>query len=98
LDMTVIAEQEQIVQREGLERFFQRLIAARDGVRPEDVTEEYIRKQRAAVVYPNVRFEVSSRYGGYDTTSLQVLTRSEVAAVEDRVERAARAFGIEKAT
>jgi hypothetical protein len=93
--MSAIAEQEELVVREGLERFLERLIAQRDGVRPEDVTEEYIRRKRAERVYPIARFEIGSNYGGYDTTGLQVLTRAEVDEAEVRAQRAASALGIE---
>lgn len=52
-------------ERENLERFVVRLIAEQENVEPDDVTLDYIRRQRDNNVYPKMRFERSSQYGGY---------------------------------
>jgi hypothetical protein len=96
-DMGVIAEQEREVQREGLERFLERLIAERAGagVRPEDVTEEYIRDARAKM---RLTLGYASRYGGYNTTGLRVLTPDKEQEMRARFEKAqARALGADAA-
>lgn len=67
-----------------LEELFKRLIAARDGVRPEDVTGEYIRKQREDRLYPRTSYDIDSDYGGYDSSHLKVLSRRELDALESR--------------
>ncbi|MCK5211367.1 hypothetical protein KAJ89_01570 [Candidatus Parcubacteria bacterium] len=41
----------------NLESFFNEAIAEIDGVKPEDVTVEYIRKQREKLIYPTTRFD-----------------------------------------
>ncbi len=91
--MNAIAEQEELVEREGLERYLARLIAAKAGVgvRPEDITEEYIRNARAKMVVPH---GLESTYGGYDITGLSVLTPDEENAIEERVQKAARDLGL----
>ena len=61
-----------------LEAFLNKRIAELDGIRPEDVTVEYIRAQREQLYYPGTRLDVGSEYGGYDTTGLEVLTRDEI--------------------
>jgi len=38
---------------ETLDEMFSRLIAAVDGIRPEEVTVEYIHNQREEKIYPN---------------------------------------------
>lgn len=57
------------------------LIANEDGVRPECVTPTYIQAQREKLVYPQMRFELGSRYGGYNTHGLTFLNRSEIEAL-----------------
>ncbi len=62
------------------------LIARREGVRPEDVTVEYIRLQRELRLYPTTRYNLSGTMGGYDPTGLLFLTRNEFDASERRVD------------
>ncbi|MBR9701426.1 hypothetical protein GOV13_00725 [Candidatus Pacearchaeota archaeon] len=49
-----------------LETFFINEIAKIDGVKPEEVTVEYIRQQRVKRIYPNTRFKPG--YGLYSFT------------------------------
>lgn len=92
--MPALEEVERIVTKDGLEKYLERLIAEKDGVRPEDVTEEYIRSERERRIYPRTRFDINSGYGGYDTRSLEVMTRDELKESDDRVTRAMEALRV----
>ena len=70
---------------EPLETLFRQLIAAQDGVRPEDVTLDYIRSQREKRFYPSTRYDTDSRYGGYDSRRLRSLSRNELDEVAAEV-------------
>lgn len=61
-----------------LREYFKHLIAAQEGILPEDVTSEYILKQRQDLIYPTGRYDVHSAYGGYQGSHLAFLTRNEV--------------------
>ena len=61
------------------------LIAAQDGVRPEDVTPTYIHQERERRFYRSTRYDVDSRYGGYDSRRLRSITRDEFDAIARRV-------------
>jgi hypothetical protein len=90
--MPALVELERVVAEDGLEKYLERLIAEREHVRPEQVTEEYIRNERARKIYPNVRYETDSGYGGYCTIGLQVLTRDEIDGAARRMDDARRAY------
>ena len=62
----------------SLDEYLKRLIAERDGVKPEDVTPSYIREQREKRIYPKVRYCNCSEYGGYNLNGLEVYTREEL--------------------
>jgi len=53
------------------------LIAERLGLRPEEITTEFMDRYLEEKVYPTVRFETGSALGGYDNSHLRVLTRTE---------------------
>jgi hypothetical protein len=53
------------------------LIAARAGVRPEDVTDEFIRRRLAG---RHLKEDDTNQYGGRTTHGLKKLTREQVAA------------------
>ena len=66
----------------SLEQKLDALIARQDHVNPKDVTLEYIRHQRDQKgFYNNVKFDFSTRYGGYVRTNRTVLTPSMVSEV-----------------
>lgn len=46
-----------------------------------DLTPEWVVEQRERFVYPNTRFSISSKYGGYNAVGLKFSTRSEVEAI-----------------
>jgi len=52
---------------ENIETYLTRLISEADGVRPEEVTVEYIRQQREKRIYPDTRFEPTD-YGLFSFT------------------------------
>lgn len=70
----------------SLDDLLRKLIAAQEGIDPEQVTVEYIRKQRERRFYPSTRYSIGSKYGGYDSTGLIFLTREELEAIERRVD------------
>jgi hypothetical protein len=63
---------------ESLDVLFTRLIADQDNVNQNNVTPEYIRKQREEKIYPNQTFDLGSDYGGYDGFGLTFLSRNEI--------------------
>ena len=68
-----------------LDRIFRERIAELDGVKPEEVTVEYIRQQREKRIYPDARFNIYSSYvcGGI---GLAHFTRNELNRVERGVD------------
>jgi hypothetical protein len=59
----------------ALEKKLDALIAQQDHIKPEDVTLEHIRNERDKNV--DVKYEFSTRYGGYNRRGGRVLTPSE---------------------
>jgi len=55
------------------------LIAEKDGVKPEEVTGDYIHKQREKIIYPNMRFNLGPNYTlcGIKSFTLDQLNRIE---------------------
>jgi hypothetical protein len=88
-----ISDLEQAVAREGLEKYLDNLIAEKEHVRPEDITEEYIRRERRErKVYAAMRYDVDSGYGGDTTLGLEVVTRDEIDAGVRRMDEARKAY------
>jgi hypothetical protein len=77
---------------ESLDELLSELIAENDGVAPNAVTPAYIREKREKEIYPVVRYEVGSAYGGYATDGLTVSTRNELEALAERVEKEQQAL------
>jgi hypothetical protein len=75
-----------------LDRFLTELIAKQEGVRPEEVTMEYIRRQRETRFYPKARYIVTSPKGGYSTAGLRVRSRDENIALNERIDAFLRDF------
>ena len=73
--------------RNELDSFFRKKIAEKDRIRDEDVTTEYVRKERERRFYPNLRYDIGSSYGGYSGVGLHFSTLREL---EDREERIMR--------
>jgi hypothetical protein len=63
---------------ESLENLFDRLIAYHDGIKPKDVTLEYIERQREKRINPFLPNEVLRRDG-----SIVVLTAEELNLLEE---------------
>ncbi len=74
--------------RETLDDFLKRRIAAKEGIAPEQVTPEYIQERREEQIYPDIRYEIGSDYGGYDTVGLKFRTRHELDEIERDVDEA----------
>ena len=70
---------------ESLDSIFTRLIAKKDNITEQGVTVDYISQQREKLIYPNVRYEVGSTYGGYDHDGLLFLTQNELAAIGELI-------------
>jgi hypothetical protein len=70
----------------SLEELLQELIAVQDGIRPEDVTVDYIQHQREKRFYPSTRYDIDSKYGGYDSRRMRFLSRDEFDSISDRVD------------
>ncbi len=79
-----------------LDQYLRLLIAEEDGVRPEQVTVEYIHEQREKFLYPITRYNIGGRYGGYvgvgmtPSSSVQdrlrFFTREELGALAQSVD------------
>ena len=74
--------------QEPLEQWITRLIADREGIEPREVTLDYIQREREKRFYPRSRYAVGTDYGGYNAHGLEVLTREEIAAIEEEVDAA----------
>jgi hypothetical protein len=88
-DVTEIARESRTIHE-----FFAALIARAEGIRPEDVTIEYIHEQRELRVYPQARPSIGSRYGGYGLRDMEIYTREELDAVRDRVDSELDKLGV----
>ena len=70
-------------QAEGLAVFLKRLIASEKGLKNyQEVTPDYIQKQRDENIYPHVRYENGCSYRGYSGDGLQFYTWDEFAEIE----------------
>jgi hypothetical protein len=63
---------------ETLEQLQRRLIAEFLNKKPEEITDELIDELVESEVYASARLNLSSEYGGYDNSHLEVLTRREL--------------------
>ncbi|MHB9075689.1 MAG: hypothetical protein ACYC6G_19465 [Desulfobaccales bacterium] len=71
---------------ESLKSFFSRLIAANDKVKESDISVDYIRKKREESLYPYVRINHGSDYGGYEHLGLISLSTQELNLIGSKVE------------
>jgi len=74
------------ISKESLGELLNRLIATQENIRPEEVTVEYIQKQRESRLYPTTRYNISTEYGGYDPNGLEFFTQDELCSIQKRVE------------
>lgn len=88
----VLDDLERIVAKLGVEKYLEGLIAEQKHVKPEEVTEEFIRKERSEKEKVDVRYNVDSRYGGYCTIGLNVLTKAEINSALDRLDKAQETY------
>ncbi|MCP4681070.1 MAG: hypothetical protein GY864_01890 [Desulfobacterales bacterium] len=61
-----------------LKDFFAELIADHDHIDTETVSLQYIMERREEDIYPKKRYDIGSRYGGYDNLGLYVFTKEEL--------------------
>ena len=66
----------------NLEDLFNILIAEEQHVNKEDVTVEFIMRQREKSIYPDTRFKSESGYGGYVNLGLASFTGNELKEIE----------------
>jgi len=78
---------EVIKKLQELDAYVTKMIASREGVKPENVSVRYIHEQREQHIYKTKRYDVGSSYGGYDVTGLKVLTGMELEAMEIRADK-----------
>jgi hypothetical protein len=77
----------------SLDDLLTRLIAAQEGIRPEEVTTEYIHEQREARIYPAAKPNNGTTYGGYHAGRLRVFSRAEIDQLERDAEEKLREIG-----
>jgi hypothetical protein len=70
-----------------LEELLTRLIATQEGIRQDEVTVEYIHEQRKQHLYPTIRYDIGTEYGGYSTEGLKFFTQDELEDIEQQVDR-----------
>ena len=69
----------------ALDEFITELISARMGIRPEEVTTEFIHIWREQEFYPTAHFELATTYSrGYNGVRRKALTGNEVVAQSDK--------------
>lgn len=76
----------------ALTETFKKLIAERTGVRPEDVTAEFIRDRRKTL---QVEIDDGNDYGGWSHDGLEHLTDEEVKAAKKSFEELVAEVGKE---
>lgn len=67
---------------ENLGDFFKKKISEMDGIPVEEVTAEYIRKQRAKQDFPLVDFSIGLEYTGFDRNGLKLISNKEYQQME----------------
>ena len=72
----------------SLSNWFSKRIAAHDGVPVEEVTTEYIQRKRDQELYPVKKYEIGSKYGGYNTIELKFMTRNAILDLLRRIDAA----------
>ena len=71
---------------EALDYHLKCLIAEKEGIKPEEVTTDYILEQRRTRLYKTTRYDIGSDYGGYDLTGLKVYTGNELDDLEKQAD------------
>lgn len=56
------------------------------------VTTVYIQTQREKLVYPKMRLELGTKYGGYNSRDLKFLSRDEMGVLRDSAIKKAAAL------
>lgn len=79
----------------NLGQYLTQLIAAADAVRPEEVTPEYIHEQRETRIYPHVRYNLGSDYGGYCSDGLEFLTVEEFNRLRQEIDSYLNGYGVD---
>ena len=74
-------------QSESLDEKLTRLICEHEGISPDELTIDYIHKQREKRFYPNTRYDLDSIYGGYSTIGLKVYTLNELNEIKNQVHK-----------
>jgi len=69
-----------------LERVITELIARDLGIKPEEVTSEFIHNWREEHLYQKATVNTTSRYGGYIGVGRRTLTRAEIDAHRKQAE------------
>lgn len=67
-----------IGRRDSLDTWLAERIAICENVAADDIDIEYIHRQRELKHYPTTRYDIGSKYGGYNGTGLQFKTREEL--------------------
>ncbi len=67
---------------ESSDALLKRLIASQDGVRPEDVTIQYVRQQRANRLYPQSRYAPGLDRSQYETPKVQLLLQNDYETIK----------------
>ena len=75
----------------SLEEFFVQLIAASEEIAPEQVTEDYILKQRDLHAHAT-EYAVHSPLGGYNGGPLAALSRQQFEILDKKVDRQLQEF------
>ena len=61
------------------------LISQREKKTPEEITVEYIRERRKALLYPNLIYDRASKLGGHISEGRLFFSHDELKRLEDKV-------------
>ena len=69
-----------------LDKVISEMIARDLGIKPEEVTPEFIHKWREEKLYPKAPVNLTTRYGGYNGGGRRVLSGAEVSSNQAKAE------------
>ena len=80
-------------QEEDLRAKLKRLLAEKLGVPPSEITPEFILEYRRQHIYPNMKVDFTSRYGGLNPPTHQYYTEAEIVQLQKEIDEFLESLG-----
>ena len=69
-----------------LDDILDQYIASNGGIEITDINFEYIMQRRINNIYPTIKYNIDSLYGGYSTLGLAIYSKVELDRIEENAE------------